>query len=301
MPNQRAILDDAIRYQRGGVLDRALDGYRHVAARARDAAIVSEALRRAASVHRVRCEWERALDAARRSRSVAAAAGRSDLAAEALNAEAIVHRSRGEWDAAIDLLKRVLEETEDPRIRGLALQNLGSIHAERGDMNAAETHFMDSYRCFCEAGYEQGQATALLNYGRAALDRGDRELAAKICREALRATKSIEDLSLVALARLNYAEALAKLGERAEALDLASAALGFFITIDDRWRQVEALRLVGDLHQPDDRASAERCYRKALRLAREIDARTELPHLESRLGGGKDRAAPRVPADMDRS
>jgi tetratricopeptide (TPR) repeat protein len=139
------------------------------------------------------------------------------------------------------------------------------------------------------------------NASTAALDRGDHELAAKICREALQATKSIEDLSLVALARLNYAEALAKLGERAEALDLASAAHGFFNTIADRWRQVEALRRGGGLHQPDDRASAERCYRKALRLAREIDARTELPHLESRLAGGKDRAAPRVPADMDRS
>src|SRR5581483_7883824 len=122
MPDPYEHLDAGILAERRGALDEALQHY-HAAAETDDPWLRSDALRRQASVHRNRAEWDEALKLARSAAEVAAAASLLNQEAEARNAEALVYIARGEFEAAITALERVLASCQDARIRGVALQN----------------------------------------------------------------------------------------------------------------------------------------------------------------------------------
>jgi tetratricopeptide (TPR) repeat protein len=254
------------------------------AARAPEPAVVSEAFRRLSSVYRTRCDWDDALTAARRSAAIARQAGLDELFAEALNAEAAVHQSRGDFTRAVPLLEQILTLTQDERVRGIALQNLGAIAAELGNLERAEERFLASYDAFQKAGYALGEAYALNNSGRAALDHGNVARADSLLQDALRAAMAVGDLDLLALARLNLAEARIRQREFAQADELASAALGYFVSVGNRWRQTECLRLLGDISDRQGQVDiATRCYQQGLKLAREIGAHREAAELTRRL------------------
>jgi tetratricopeptide (TPR) repeat protein len=267
-----------------GLLDAALAQYQRVESATADAEILAEVLLRKSSVFRSRCQWPEALDAAQRSGQLADAAGRTAQLVEALNAEASVHMSRGDFDRALPLLHRMLELARDPRLRGIAVGNLGAIAAQRGDFGAAEEHFAESVECLRAAGYRRGEALALNNYGRATLDRGDHLLAAELLRRTVELARQVNDADLAALAMLNYGEALLRQGEVERAEEMASTALGFYTSSGDSWRRIESLRLLGDIHaRRDDVRTTVACYDQALALARDIGARVEIEQLEQRV------------------
>ena len=290
MPDPSERLDEGRRREQGGALEGARECFEYAAAESDDPDLVAEALWRLAHVHRLQCRWDDAIDAARRSAEVAQVARLPERQSEALNAEAAVHMSRGAPDAARPLLEQTLTLTADHRMRGVALQNLGTIAAHAGDLDAAERHFADSYACFRQAGYERGEAMALNNQGRATLDRGRHEDAARLLERALLLARAIPDLDLVALASLNLAEAFAAAGRDLDAQDMATTALGFFATASNAWRRVECLRLIGDIHRDrGDRESATACWEQARALASEIGAAGELASLDARLSSASPR------------
>jgi tetratricopeptide (TPR) repeat protein len=288
MPEPLGDVEEGLRLEKSGMLDRALAHY-DAAASAEDPLTVATAWRRRASVLRTRCDWDGALAAARESAAVALRHGLPDAHAEALNAEAAVFQSQGDFVAASPLLERILGMTRNPRIRGVALQNLGSIAAERGDYETAEHRFLESYRCFTEAEYEWGQAFALNNYGRAAMDRGSLEIADRVLTRAVELARGVEDLDLAALATMNLAETMLYADDLERADEAASTALGYFDMAGNRWRRVECLRLLGDINRRDGQHDvAQRCYTQGLRLARELGVQLEVTRLEERLRGGGD-------------
>jgi tetratricopeptide (TPR) repeat protein len=283
MPDSAALLAEGSRAEKLGMLDRALAAYA-AAAGSDDPDVVSEALRRQSDVYRVQCNWETALVAARRAQQVARDAVLPLRYAEALNSEASVMLARGELGGARPLLEEMARVTDDTRLRGIALQNLGSVYAHEGDLDAAERVFAESYECFRECGYERGKAITLNNQGRAALDRGDLARATAILESAVREARDVEDEELIALTITNLGEATLAAGNYDRANDLVCTALGHFRTSDNRWREVECLRLLGTIN--DRRGSgneAVRCYQRALRLAREIGARLEIAAISSEL------------------
>lgn len=293
MPDPTERLDEGRRREQGGALEGARDCFECAAAESDDPDLVAEALWRLSHVHRVQCRWDEALEAARRAAEVAAAAGLTEREAEALNAEAGVHMSRGAPDAARPLLERILGLSADARVRGVAMQNLGTIAAQAGDLDAAERHFADSHACFRSAGYVRGEAMALNNQGRAALDRGRHEDAARLLERALLLARELPDMDLIALASLNLAEAFAAAGRDLDAQDMATTALGFFATASNAWRRVECLRLIGDIHHGrGDHASAAACWEQAKALAGEIGAAGELAAIDTRLAGARGTGAP---------
>lgn len=285
MPEARDLLDTGERYAATGVLHKALESYRAAAAAAVALpAVLAEALRREADVHRTRCAWDEALEAARRSAAVARVAGLVDLEAEAVNAEAAVLQSQGELGTAAELYTRMLNLSTNDRILGIAQQNLGVIAAQQGDRLAAEKRFLESYQHFLAAGYKRGEAIALNNYGRCLLDQDQHEQADPILRRALRLAVELGDLDLVALARLNSAEVVMHGGELSRAEELASAALGYFGLTENRWRRVECLRLLGDIALRRDRVDYARSFYEAgLRTAETIAAKLEAEQLRERL------------------
>lgn len=274
------LLAEGIRAEKLGVLDRALAAYEQAASTATDPDVIAEAMTRQADVLRVQCDWDRALVTARRAQEVAVDAGLSNRRAQALNAEASVLLARGDLDGADPLLGEMVRVSDDIRLRGIALQNLGSVRAQRGDLDAAERMFAESFACFRDCGYERGQAIALNNQGRVALDRGDAVHAKAVLEQALTAARHVEDEELIALATTNLSEATLVSGDYPRAHDLVCSALGHFRESGNRWREVESLRLLGTINERRGyRDEAERCYMRALELATQIDARLEVETL----------------------
>jgi tetratricopeptide (TPR) repeat protein len=283
VPDSNELIEQGIAAERLGMLERAETCY-SLAAQSEDPCVQARALSKLASVYRSRSEWDAALDWARRARDAARAIGERSIECDAIVAEGNILISRGDLDGATSVFEALLATELDSRLRGVVLQNLGSILAQRGQLGEAERTFAESYEYFRQAGYQRGEAIALHNYGRVALDRRDFGLAEKSLEDALALAKEVEDSDLVALATLNLAETLTQRRENKRARDLASAAFGHFRTAGNRWRQVECLRLLGALHERElCAADAERCYERALALAEEIDAKGEIASLRDAL------------------
>lgn len=284
MSESRDLLDEGLRHEKAGAVDRALDRYVAALEATEDPAERSEAWRRQAHVRRLRCEWDNALTAAREAATIAQQAGLRDALAEALNAEAAVYQSRGEYDLARTLYTRIPAETADPRISGVALQNLASLCAMEGDYRAAESHFRRALDAFEQAGYEWGRAHVLNNLGRLAFEQDRLDEAAELLLRAIDETKLMDDLDLLALARLNFAEVLLARSECSEVESLVSASLGHYATVGNQWRRIECLRVLGDLHVCNGSTdTAQRFYEIALQVAEEIGAKPEQVLLRARL------------------
>ena len=279
-------LDAAVIYEREGKVDDALAHYRAAESLAgADPWLLSEVLRRQAYLHHARSEWETSLDLAQRAASTARSAQLSDQQAEALIAVAWVHVARGAYEDAVPELEKVASLTEDYRITGLALHNLGAIAAERGNWELSRAHFMESVKRFQAAGYQRGVAFAHNNYGRAALDHGNFVLAVDLLQQAVTSAKRAADPDLLALATMNVAEALAGTGELSRAETMAQVALHHFTTAGNGWRRVECERLLGDIElKHEHRNEAHVWWESALETARTIGAQLEVVKLEERLG-----------------
>jgi tetratricopeptide (TPR) repeat protein len=286
MPDAREILDEGLRYERSGLVDAALERYWSAADVATNSALVVEAFMRLTDAYRVRCQWDRAIGSARRAAELARESGLTAQLAEVLNAEAIVHQARADFAAAEPLLKEVLTLTNDERLCGIALQNLGSIAAQRREFEAAEARFEQSRQHFRRAGYQRGEAIALANGAAVALDRGDALLAESLAAQAVTIARQLGDYDLLGVATLNFAEALARLQRYTEAEDQASTALGYFAVAENSLRRIEALRLLAFLYreQKDD-VTARRCYEQALGFARKIDAKQQVEELTAIIEG----------------
>lgn len=284
MPDSASLIARGLRYERAGVLDEAMRCYEQAEARAEAPPEHSEALRRQADVLRIRCEWDAALERARRSEDVARDAGLDDAVAEAINAQAAVHQSRGSFELAEPLYEQILEIAPHARIRGMALQNLGAIAAMRGDHAEAARRFEASISSFRAGGYERGVAIALNNLGRASLDQRDFARGEEVLGDAVAQARQIDDLELASVALVNLAEALFERGAFIEAEEEASAALGFFSISGNLWRQVDCLRLLGDVRVGRREPHiALRLYQQALAIADRIEAHPEADQLRARI------------------
>ena len=277
MPQPSELIAEGVRAERAGALDRALEHFRAAAERASDPAMKAKAFTHTADVLRERCEWDVALASARQARRFAEAAGVDLLVYEARIAEANVLMCRGDFDGAEPLFSTIAASAVDPRIRGIALQNIGSMYAQRGNQPAAECAFSESLASFEAAGYARGEAIALNNLGRLALDTGRCDIARGILDRALLLAREVEDAELAALASVNLAWAHCELGEVDRSQDLAMAALGYFSECNNRWREIECFRLIGIINEKcEDIANAKRCYELALNLAEQIGSEREI-------------------------
>lgn len=284
MRNVEEQLETGVVFERAGNIRRALEYYQAAAENTTDPALKARALRHQSDVYRIRCDWTAALEAARESASTAKFAGLEELFAEARNTEAAVHYRRGDFEAAVPLFEEVLSITRDDRIRGLALQNLGSMAAMRKDFDSARTWILESIECFRRAGYLRGEVIALNNCAAIYNDMGDFSRAQALSEQAIVAAKRLQDFEALAHASLNSARALVGLDRIAAAEELISTALGYFTIEENDHGRVACLRILGDLnHRQDHPQLAIRCFDHALRIASRIGASSEVAELEARL------------------
>jgi len=292
MPDSRVLsaleaLDAGRRAEHADDLQRALHHYADAAIRAGDdPAVVTRALTGQAAVYRRLSDWDLAADYAKRARELAEDADLPMLRAEALVAEGNALMCSGRFDEAIIVYDRLARVATDDRQRGIAMQNLGSIHAQRGDHGAAARAFEQSRALFDEAGYARGVAIATNNLGRLAYDVGDLERAEPLLRTALSAARDVEDAELCALALINLAQLRVAQRIYADAGPMAAEAFGHFVVSENRWRQVECLCVLADIAEAQGEHEDARAHlTRGAAIAREIGARVELCRIEKRLEG----------------
>jgi tetratricopeptide (TPR) repeat protein len=284
MPEAEELIADGVRAERAGAMDRALEHFAAAAERARDPSTKAEALTHLADVRRARCEWDAAVEIARSARALAAQNGLDHREAEAAIAEANVFLSRGDFHQAVPHFSAIANESTDPRIRGIALQNLGAVYAQTGDLAAAERAFTASLGNFQAAGYKRGEGIALNNLGRLQLDTGDCRNARLILERALVLARDVEDSDLAALISVNLSWALCEDGDLDHSQDLAMAALGYYSDCNNRWREIECFRLIGTINEKaEDYPNARRCYQLALHIAEAIGSEHEIAETRAHL------------------
>jgi tetratricopeptide (TPR) repeat protein len=284
MTDPRELIEVGLRHEKAGELDEALEHYRRAEKAATDALTISEAIRRQSVVHRRRCDWDLAIQFARKAGEVASAAGLADQFAQTVNTEAAVLLIRGEISEAARLFERVIEGSTDSKVRAIALQNLGTIAAQSGQWDVARERFRDSVQAFQRADDAWGEAVALNNYGRSALDHGNLRMAEELLEQAVAAARRVEDFDSAHLSMLNLAEALAALQQLPRAVELATAALEFFTTAKNGLRRSESLRILGDLAaKGGDIGAARQSYAESLVLASAADARVEMELVQARI------------------
>jgi tetratricopeptide (TPR) repeat protein len=280
MLDPQSQLKEGLRYQKLGMLDKAIEQFEATVTSTADTGLQAEALIREAVAYRAWCKWDQALQAARRGAELASEAKLDSVYAEALNAEAVVHQERGEFERAVPLYQEMLTVSGDERTRGLALQNLGSIAAQRAELELAEHYFLKSYGCFQRAEYGWGEAFALNNLAALALDRGKAKVAEVLGGQAMAAAKKVGDLELLGIAALNSAEALASQRYLPRAERLAEEALRYFQMEESSLRRSQCLRVLGDINMlQGDRASAWYRYTEALALAEAVGAGREVERI----------------------
>jgi tetratricopeptide (TPR) repeat protein len=283
----RESLDAGLRAEHADELQRALHHYADAAIRAGDdPSVVAQALTRQAAVYRRLSNWELAADYARRARELAEDAALPELRADALVAEGNALMCSGRFDEAAAVYDRLSRVAIDDRQRGIAMQNLGSIHAQRKEWSRAADAFDASRVLFQSSGYARGEAIATNNLGRLAHDTGDLAEAERLLQLALSGAREVEDAELSALALLNLAQV--RVAERALdlALPMVAEAFGHFVASENRWRQVECLCVLADIAEEEGQPDEARAHlTRGREIAREIQARVELEKIEARLAG----------------
>jgi tetratricopeptide (TPR) repeat protein len=158
--------------------------------------------------------------------------------------------------------------SDDRRLAGAVLANLGSIAAQRGDLAAARTHLLGSARNFRDCHYFLGEASVLNNLGRLCLDQGNARVGLPMLHDALGAAKRAGDTELIAIVQRNLAEALGLSGDHDGAEAIAVSALETFTAEGNAARRAECLRVLGELDEArGNRTRAVERWRAALAIA----------------------------------
>ncbi|AHG88656.1 Tetratricopeptide TPR_2 repeat-containing protein [Gemmatirosa kalamazoonensis] len=264
------------RFESGGDVARALRAYGVALSLADTPALRAEAVRRVGDAHRAREAWDDARAAYDESLAIARAHALAELEAEALNAAATVAILRGDALGAEPLFRRALACRPGPRVRGLALTNLGLCAARVGDHARAVELFAASLDCYREAGYERGVLMAINNVAAAHIETGEPEAALPLLREAAHIARDLVELDLLLLTARNEAEACLKLGRLDEAESRIGIALGHFSSAGAESRRAECLVILGDVlrahRMPQQDDAATRCYERAAEIAESAGA-----------------------------
>lgn len=270
-----SLLADGIRYERGGVVNRARDCFEaatHSAEQHPEEA--AEAWWRLANLHRLHSSWDEALRCARKAAMLAHEHGFSNTEADAVNIEGAVWYIRGDYDQARVHYLRMLDLATTSGTRAKALQNLGTLAAEARNFDEGERLFAESRDAFRAAGDARGEANSLLNMGRLQLDRGFPEVANRTLDEAVSAARQCGDLEMHAAALLNHGIALGELGRSEEAEERVITAYGQFTIADIPVQRVRSLMQLAALAAARKEPGAARV---CLEHAKDVAESAELP------------------------
>lgn len=280
-----ALLEDGIRYDRGGVVTRARASFVEVTERWREnPAAAAEAWWRLGNLQRLQSQWDDALESARAAATLARDNELRDIEADALNIEGAVWWTRGEYAKARGLYQRMLELAQSPTTRAKALQNLGSLAAEERDYETAECLFAESRETYRLTNDARGEAFSLINIGRMQAERGDPALACETLEAAVIQARQTGDIELHATSLLNLGIAIGDLDRFAEAEERITTAYGQFTIADIPVKRVRCLlQLATFARRRGEPAAAQLCLDHARKVAVRADLPIELRLIDEQL------------------
>lgn len=270
-----SLLEEGIRYERGGLSTRAVSCFEEVAQQSRDdPASAAEAWWRLANQHRLQSRWFEALEAARAGAALAREHGLRNHEADALNIEGAIWMTRGDYAAARPLFERTIELAETSSTRAKALQNLGGIAGEERRFDDAERLFIESRKEYAAARDARGEAVSLLNIGRLQFERGNLDVARTTLEDAVYAARLTGDLEMHAAALLNLGIALSEQRNISDAEERITTAYGQFTIADIPVQRVRCLMQLARLAMfREEPVTAKIC----LTHARDVAAQAQLP------------------------
>lgn len=267
-----ALLAEARRLDRAGQLTEAIGAYHAAAAEAEShgaRAVLAEALRRLAVVCFHRGDRDAARDLCRRSHQVASAGGDPVLAAEALNTLGGLEFEGGQLESARAHYDLALTQGgSDPHLRGRIEQNLGIIANIRGDLTEALAHYQASLRAFEAAEDLRGCAIAYHNLGMISADRKLWREAEGYFGESLAIARGAGDVHLQGLCLLNGSEVHVAHQRYDDARRDVNEALRIFDQLGSELDKADAYRVLGVVFRETGRSAlAEARFRSAIDLA----------------------------------
>lgn len=182
--------------------------------------------------------YERALTAARNANQV-------DLEARVENGIGAVHYARGEYAQARASYQVAMERTDDPVLQGRFMLNLGVIANIEGDLEAALWQYLRARALFREHGDRPSEALALQNLGMIHADREEWEAAADSYDQCLGLCEWLGNQPMIAKVLLNQAEVLVARKEFARAIRNCELSMAISVEIGDEVERGEAFRWQG--------------------------------------------------------
>lgn len=148
-----------------------------------------------------------------------------------LNAIAILYNRMGDYEQSRHIYERALKAQRAAGLRreqAVTLYNLGRVHENLKDWNAAEQHFNESVRVARELNYARAEAYSLQGLAYVANARGEPLTALAKLESAAELQRTMPDARLRAQIQLVRGESLRLLGRYEEAIGELQAALKFF-------------------------------------------------------------------------
>ena len=270
------LLSAALDLERAGDTTGALDAYTAVATAVpcHDARVRATALRRCASIHRRRQEFDRAIILCQTAYELATAADERVVAAEALNAQALIHIDQAQWANATTQLTRALDLAGSETLLVARIQqNFGIIANIQGDFPTARRRYLHSLAGFRQARDEQGCAIAYHNLGMLTADQREWQKADEYFAASLKIAERLGDIPFQASVLLNRSEVQVGLARYDRAFNDAEQALEIFTRLGNVSGKADAYRSLGivyrEMGMPD---LAEQRFRAALAHATAVSA-----------------------------
>lgn len=234
-------------------------------------------------------------EAFRRGLEVAEHLGHRRYAAGCLSNLGLVHKDEGDLDAALAHLRRAraIADGLDDAVRSQVLNNLATVLARRGELEQAEGLLRESADLKRRLGDDRGLAAVLTNVANLRCRVADLDGAERLHRDALRLASAVGDPSGVARGHTNLGDVALARGDLEAAIDAYGRSLALKRELDERRGAVLAyVQLVTCHARAGDEASARSFAEEGAAFARASGLTALEPQLWSALGAG--RPAPRV-------
>jgi len=231
--------------------------------------------------------WQKAHEIAKENlpdRQAGLAAGRSTTLekkylwylAEALNNIGYIHGEQGDIQKQTEYYHKSLEAYEqigDKDGQAISLNNIGYIYDNQGDIKKALEYYHRSLKIDEEMGNKDGVAMSLNNIGFVYENQGDKEKALKYYHNSLKIREEINDELGISIS-LNNIGAIYRENEPQKALEYYLRSLKIREDIGDRKGVANSLHNIGFINKNQgDFQEALECYRKSLKIREDIGDR----------------------------
>jgi putative nucleotidyltransferase with HDIG domain len=220
--------------------------------RTRDVSLLLEAVVRLGHCHRLAGRRDLATDMLELARVLGGTHGRPDIEGRALNGMGVLMLDGGDVQEAETLYRAANElghQAGDDVLVGETEQNLGILADIRGDVEEARVRYETALLHLERAGSVRGRISSLNNLGLLHLYRGQLDAADEHFARALSICEEVGDVVRAGMVQLNRTELFLARGELDRARESCDEGFEIFSRLGHEQRQAEALKLYGMIYR----------------------------------------------------